>query len=174
MKSAVLLIAMLFTVNAFAARQTITCTEMTKSKKAHAFEASFDPAVSLEEVWKKNPDRIISYELGKDDKDGKSTARATLTIPKGNSLEGDYKFVSYYNVNTKEKAGSGYSNSDFGGEAYRSIHGSSKDQMDMMFYYPESAVGQDLSNFSALVTYQPSFVDEGYMNVKMICQSIVK
>jgi hypothetical protein len=176
MKSVFLLVPLLFTANAFAARQTISCTEITKAKSKHSIEASFDPSVVLSENWTKGKqgDEIVGYTLGKSDSNGETTARVTFKVPENSSVAGSYKFAGYYEVNHPEKAGGGYS-SHFDGKAYRSTHGyDSKHFMDMMFYYPETVVGQNVSGFKALVTYQPGFVDEGYANVEMTCDSELK
>jgi hypothetical protein len=177
MKYLMLVAVAAFATSAFAAKQTITCVEETKNKVKHEIEAKFDPSVTLNENWTKGKqgDEIITYKTGKADADGTTTARVTLTIPKGYSDAGDYAFAGYYEVNKPEKAGSGYSSIAFDGKAYRSIHGHDKNSfMDMMFYYPENVVGVDATNVPGYIAYQPSYVDQGYAQMKMICDSKVK
>jgi len=43
-----------------------------------------------------------------------------------------------------------------------------------MFYYPEEIVGKVAADFKALVTYQPSYMDQGYYHIDMICESRIR
>jgi len=175
MKSVLLLFVSMFAFNAFAARQTITCVEKTKSKFKDEIVATFNPEVELNEMWRKGKfgDEIIGYTIGKEDSGAFTTARVSLTVAANSSFAGVYKLAGYYEVNQQKGTG-GYA-STFGGKPYRIIHGYDKiHSMDIMIYYPEEIVGQNATKFPGKLAYQPSVVDQGYYQPDMVCDSVVK
>jgi hypothetical protein len=164
-----------------AARQHISCEEVTKSKSKHTVTLNIDPSAQLDVMWRhdasKGGDYIVTYTQGDQDAGGKTTARVTITVPgskKADPFEGKFPFSDYYEVNKLEKPGSGYSYK-FGGKAYRSTHGHDKNMMwDMMVYYPEEIVGQNATDFQALITIQNKMMDQGYYHIDMNCDSSVR
>src|SRR4051794_841651 len=108
MKAILTLIVAVFGFQTLAAnetRQHITCVEKTKRKIKISISADFNPTLELETIWRKvkGQDSIITYKQGDSDSSDNTTARATLKLPTR------YPLKEYYEVNTKEPAGSGYS-----------------------------------------------------------------
>lgn len=180
MRFLVLILSAAFAFNAFAARQKITCEEVTKSKSKHTLTVDFDPSLNLETMWKKSKklgDYIETYKLGEEDKGGKTTARLNFSVPgtkKQSQYSGKFSMTDYYEVNSPNEAGGGYSYK-FGNKAYRSFHGHDENgRWDTMFYFPESALGQNAEDFPGLITMQMDIMDQGYYHIDMKCSSKVR
>lgn len=174
------LLLSVFVAQAHASRQYVTCVEVAKGGKLKAY-LDFDPSVTQETIWQKDPNgtgsSIITYKNGTNNNGNNTTARVGLEIPSSQfkaPYSGRFLFTDFYDVNTVQKAGSGYSDK-FDNQAYRLFHGHDKDQRwDMMVYIPDSIIGKDAKDFAGLATIQMDLMDQGYYHVDMTCSSTMR
>lgn len=168
------LLLSMFAVQAHASRQAVTCTSLDAGRKLNVY-LDFDPAATQETVWSNGS--IITYKLA--DKNGQNTtsARVGLDIPSTMfkaPYSGKFLLTSLYDVNTLQKAGSGYS-SRFNNEDYRGFHGTDDDRRwDAMVYIPNSVIGQNAKSFPGLTTIQMDLMDEGYYHIDLKCSSEIR
>lgn len=148
-----------------AARQIVTCSN---SGSGHKAILNFNPAIQLMNNSVKS---VITK--GSQDSGNTTTAVVNVTIPKtkGEFLgySGSFDLINYYSVNHKENNGYSYK---FNGQPYRTFHGNTKDdKIDMEVYIPDAIVGKESSSFNGLMVYQPSYLDEGYYHIDLVCSS---
>lgn len=164
-----ILVAIFATSSAYAARQTIQCSD---SHGDYKVVMAFDPEVQLEKIW--NDYHVEPYRLGNEDAHGFTAARMKLFV--GTSefkrpYAGTFLLSEFYEVNKFEKAGFGYS-VKFGGQAYRIFHGQDKaHRWDTIVYIPDAVLGKEVSSFPALTTIQPDMANQGYYHIDMMCSS---
>ena len=149
--------------------------------KGYAADLDFKPGIELKtlSVKKGRRDFIVPYERGNADSTDTThpttTAEASVTIPATQKFQKAYSgkvdFSSFYSVNMREKADTGYSE-NFGNKAYRSFHGQDANhRWDMVLYVPETAISQELQNFPGLALLQADWMDQGYFHITLTCGS---
>lgn len=181
MKKSILgLLVLVFAAQAQASRQAVTCQEVSKSKSKIKVYLDYDPALVLDDNWQKDAKGntiIVPYTLGAADIGTETTVRVGIEIPNSQfrkPYSGRFLLTGLYDANSIEEAGSGYSYK-FGGQAYRSFHGSDENgRWDAMVYIPDSVTGQTEKSFPGLLTIQMDLMDQGYYHIDLTCSSVVK
>lgn len=180
-RSLSILFVMSVSLPAFAGvRQLISCAEKEVAKADQIkVSLNFDPSVSRDTIWAKDDKGrpfVKTYVAGDAEGELETTARVTVTIPKTRfrGYSGRVAWSDFYDINTFEEAGSGYSYK-FGGGPYRAFHGHDRDlSWDMMVYFPDAVSGKAAREFDGLLTMQMDIMDMGYFHIDLTCRARLK
>lgn len=178
---AIVLLSLIVTQFAHAGlRQSVSCVEKKRGKNKIEVKLSFDPSVARETVWKKDAQGrsyVETYKVDKTEGAMTTTTKVSVAIPASyyRTYSGTYRWSDFYDINTLEEAGSGYSDMNFDGKEYRAFHGHDKNMMwDMMVYLPNDSAALKGQTFPGLLAMQMDIMDQGYYFFDLECTTHVR
>ncbi len=167
MKSLVVALSVLVGVNAFARRTYVSCDEGKRTKSQYTARANFNPDLALETNWKRENGRatLMTYKPGSSDEGYSTTARVNLGFPQGR-----VSIAEFYTVNVFGTQGY-----DVDAGPFRTFHGLDKNQQfDVILYLSDSGLKENSESFQGRLTYQSTRVDQGYVQVNLVCSARVQ